>query len=77
MQHIISVADAKISNDPQSVPITYALGSCLGITAYDDSTRIGGLLGVMMPLSIIETMREKKPLPAKTQPPASGTVERS
>ncbi len=31
MQHIISAADAKISNDPRSVLITYALGSCLDI----------------------------------------------
>jgi len=66
VQHIIGLTDAKISNDPQSVLITYALGSCLGITAYDHAARIGGLLQVMMPLSIIETMTEKKPLPVKT-----------
>ena len=50
MQHIIGVADAKISNDPQSVLITYALGSCLGITSYDHSAWIGGMPGVTMPL---------------------------
>ncbi len=66
MQHIIDVKDAKISNGPQSVLITYALGSCLGITAYDHPARIGGLLHVMMPRRIIETMTEKKPLPVKT-----------
>ncbi len=31
MQHIIGLADAKTSNDPRSVLITYALCSCLDI----------------------------------------------
>ena len=34
--------------------ITYALGSCLGITAYDPVAKVGGLLHVMLPLSSID-----------------------
>jgi chemotaxis protein CheD len=33
--------------------ITYALGSCLGLTVYDPAARVGALLHVMMPASTI------------------------
>ena len=59
MRHIVGVADAKISNDPEGVLITHALGSCLGITAYDPIAKIGGMLHVMMPLSTINPQRAK------------------
>ena len=29
--------------------ITYALGSCIGITMYDPAIRLGGLLHIMLP----------------------------
>jgi len=35
------------------VLVTYALGSCLGITVYDPAVRVGALLHVMMPASTI------------------------
>ncbi len=60
MKHIVGVADAKISDDPQSVLITHALGSCLGIAAHDPMAKVGGLLHVMMPLSTINRQRAKK-----------------
>lgn len=60
MKHIVGVADARISNDPQSVLVTHALGSCLGVTAYDPVAKIGGLLHVMMPLSTINPQRAKE-----------------
>lgn len=51
MSHIIGVGDIRISTTSSDVLITYALGSCLGITAYDPVLRIGGLLHAMLPLS--------------------------
>ncbi len=51
VKQIVGIADMKISADPASRIITYSLGSCLGITAYDPHVRVGGLLHVMLPLS--------------------------
>lgn len=49
MKQIISIADMKISTHPNDVLITYALGSCLGISVYDPTAKVGGLLHVMLP----------------------------
>lgn len=54
MKHIVGVADMKIATQPGDELITYALGSCLGITLYDPVARVGGLLHVMLPLSTID-----------------------
>ncbi len=54
MKHIVGVADMKISETDGDVLITYALGSCLGITVYDPEVKVGGLLHVMLPLSTID-----------------------
>jgi chemotaxis protein CheD len=59
---IVGVADMKISNDKEDVLITYALGSCLGITIYDPVVHVGGLLHVMLPVSSVD------PVKAKTNP---------
>lgn len=53
MKQIVGVADCGISADPEDVLITHALGSCLGVVAYDAGSGVGGLLHVMMPLSEI------------------------
>ncbi len=36
---IVGIADMKTSGNASDVVITYALGSCLGITAYDPVAR--------------------------------------
>jgi len=54
MQHIVSVADMKVSSMPGDILITYALGSCLGIAIHDPVAGVGGLLHVMLPLSTID-----------------------
>lgn len=53
MKQIVGIADMKISNSPSDVLITYALGSCLGISIYDPQTKVGGLLHVMLPNSTV------------------------
>lgn len=48
---IVGVGEHRVSNDPNTVISTYALGSCLGITAYDAVHKVGGLLHAMLPSS--------------------------
>lgn len=43
----------KLSSSAEDVIVTHALGSCLGITAYDSIAHVGGMMHVMMPLSNI------------------------
>ena len=57
MRHTVGVADMKVSGDPDDVLITYALGSCLGITVHDPVARVGGLLHVMLPQSSIDPQK--------------------
>jgi chemotaxis protein CheD len=47
----VGVADMKVSNDPNASLITYALGSCIGLVAYDPQRKLGGLLHLQLPES--------------------------
>ena len=53
VRHIVGVGDMKIAATPGDVLVTHALGSCLGISAFDPQTGIGGLLHVMLPAAAI------------------------
>jgi chemotaxis protein CheD len=53
MKQIIGIADMKISSRADDVLITYALGSCLGITVYDPVVKVGGLIHIMLPISTV------------------------
>lgn len=48
-QLTVGVADMIVSKDHTAMVVTYALGSCIGVTAYDPETRIGGMLHFMLP----------------------------
>ncbi len=50
---VIGVGDVAVSNNPQVTLSTYALGSCVGIVAYDPAVRVGGILHLMLPDSRI------------------------
>ena len=54
---IVGISDIKVSNSLDDVIITYALGSCIGISVYDPVAKVGGLLHYMLPDS---TLDEKK-----------------
>ncbi len=41
----------QVSKDPRITIVTYALGSCIGITIYDPLAKVGGLLHYMLPES--------------------------
>ncbi len=51
MKKVVGVSDLKVSNNINDIIITHALGSCLGITAYDSVAKVGGMVHVMLPLS--------------------------
>ena len=54
---IVGISEIKISGNSNDMIITYALGSCIGISVYDPVARVGGLLHYMLPDSILD---EKK-----------------
>ncbi len=60
MNIIVGVSDMKVSNDPDSVLITYSLGSCIGIAIYDAVVKVGGLLHFMLPESSLDLEKAKK-----------------
>jgi chemotaxis protein CheD len=61
VKRVVGVAELVVSNQLDDVLITYALGSCLGISIYDPVAKVAGLLHVMLPLSSVspEKAREK------------------
>lgn len=59
MKKIVGVGDLKISSNINDTIITHALGSCLGITAYDPIYKIGGMVHVMLPLSKADPEKAK------------------
>jgi chemotaxis protein CheD len=51
---VVGVSDAQISTDPQEVLVTYSLGSCIGLTAYDPVAKCGGMLHYQLPTSTLD-----------------------
>lgn len=50
-QLAVGLADRVLSTDVNSLLITFALGSCLGISLWDPIAHVGGLLHLMLPES--------------------------
>jgi chemotaxis protein CheD len=46
---VAGVGDWVCSDAPQATLVTYALGSCIGVTAFDPVARVGGILHFMLP----------------------------
>ena len=46
---VVGVAEIALSKKSDDVIITYALGSCLGITVYDPELKIGALVHCLLP----------------------------
>ncbi len=57
MNIVIGISDLKVSKKPDDILITYSLGSCLGVTIYDPTTGVGGMIHCFLPLS--KTNEEK------------------
>lgn len=50
-QRVVGLADRALSNSAGETLITFALGSCLGVTLWDPEARVGGLIHLMLPES--------------------------
>jgi chemotaxis protein CheD len=59
---VVGISDCKVTKDPDSVLVTYALGSCIAVALYDPIAKLGGLLHYMLPESAIDASKaEQKP----------------
>ena len=59
-KYVVGIGDMKISADPQSEVITYALGSCIGLAVYDPIANVGGIIHYMLPESKLNPEKSKK-----------------
>ncbi|HVS51306.1 MAG TPA: chemotaxis protein CheD [Opitutaceae bacterium] len=57
---VVGVGDMGVSNNPSFTLSTYALGSCVGIAAYDPTAKVGGLLHIMLPDSSISADKAQR-----------------
>ena len=57
---IVGIADMNVSNNPEDILVTYALGSCIAVAVYDPKANVGGLLHFMLPDSSIDTDKARK-----------------
>ena len=51
MEIIVSISDMKVTNRAKDVLVTHALGSCLGLAAYDPTAGVAGLIHCLLPLA--------------------------
>ncbi|MFZ5993756.1 MAG: chemotaxis protein CheD [Thermodesulfobacteriota bacterium] len=56
----VGIADMRVSDDTSAMLVTYALGSCIGVSIYDPVARVGGLLHFMLPKAGISETRTAK-----------------
>ena len=51
MEIVVSISDMKVTNRGKDVLVTHALGSCLGLAAYDPEAGVAGLIHCLLPLA--------------------------
>jgi chemotaxis protein CheD len=54
---VVNVSDARVSQDPDDVLVTYSLGSCIGVCVYDPVARCAGMLHFQLPTSTLDAGR--------------------
>ncbi len=59
---VVGMADMAVSDNPEKVIVTYALGSCIALVLYDPVRKAAGMLHYMLPLS------QTNPKKAKSNP---------
>jgi chemotaxis protein CheD len=67
----VGMADLRVTSDPESMLVTYALGSCIAVLVHDPIRRVGGMIHYMLPLSSVtpEKSRDKPAMFADTGVP--------
>jgi chemotaxis protein CheD len=56
---IVDIGGMVVTTNPEDVLVTYSLGSCVGVTLYCPSKKIGGMIHCMLPLSSTDPERAK------------------
>ncbi len=51
MEIVVNISDMKVTNRARDVLVTHALGSCLGLAAYDPVAGVAGLIHCLLPLA--------------------------
>lgn len=46
---VVGIAELAVTADPTAHLVTYALGSCIGVTVYDPVAKVAGMLHFMLP----------------------------
>lgn len=59
MNHTVGISEMKVTNAREDVLVTYSLGSCVGLSLYDPSNGVGGLIHCMLPLSRVDPAKAK------------------
>jgi chemotaxis protein CheD len=57
---VVGISDCKVSNDLDSVLVTYALGSCIAVALYDPVSKVGGMLHYMLPESALDAQKARQ-----------------
>ncbi|MGA2269937.1 MAG: chemotaxis protein CheD [Bryobacteraceae bacterium] len=57
---VVGVGDCRVSNDPESVLVTYALGTCIAVMIHDPVAGVGGLLHFMLPNSSLDPAKARQ-----------------
>ncbi|MCB9496081.1 MAG: chemotaxis protein CheD [Fibrobacteria bacterium] len=60
MRLIIGIAEMSVTDRPDDLLVTHALGSCVGITIFDPVAGVGGILHYMLPLSSLDPAKAAK-----------------
>ena len=61
MEIKVGIADMNVSDDPAATIVTHSLGSCIGVTVYDPSVKVGGMLHFMLPEPTDPKKAKEKP----------------
>ena len=57
---IVGISDCKLCADMESSLVTYALGSCIAVAAYDPAMSLGGMLHYMLPEATLDANKAKE-----------------
>jgi len=54
---VVGIGEFAVSNDPDAVIVTHALGSCVAVCVWDPGATVGGLVHILLPDSRINPAR--------------------
>ena len=52
---VVGISDCQVCAGPDSQLVTYALGSCIAVCAWDPLNKVGGMLHFMLPESSLDS----------------------